>query len=342
MKRYTEANVQAMLKQWPQAVSADEGDLRVVHDMANAGATSWGRPLPWPDYLWLDLQMDQPAIVSAAEARETHNFLDPTGNGMHAGFSALKKSLDKSVLPPAGSFHVTNQVICMLELKVIRGDLLPKLGRYKPVISWRDFVRLKLDQWFGKKLEDVGAQIAGGKRLLPFHDARGVAVIVNERSSNLPSGIVTAYLTRAIKHVSNVDAVLYLSDTDVSEKNASLIVKNFDDPWLHRFAVQQMMMINGFDWSGEAPVPRSGVTPEIVARIEMDDRGRAMYRSWATGWRVVGDPTPMPKPAMTVSFVRREDFKSGLPRTEVDPSLVDCTFRWDRDGKNLRVETPSN
>ncbi len=333
--------MKAMLKQWPQAVIADDGDLRVLHDMANAGATMWGKPLPWPDYLWLDLEMDQPEFASKAAVRETYNIADPTNRGSYAGFSAARKSLDKTMLPSTGQFPLRNQVICMLELKVIRGDLLPKLARYKPGMPWPDFVRLKLDQWFCRKVEEAGEQIAGAKRLLPFQDARSIALIVNEQSPNLPTKIVTAYLTRAIHSVPTLDAVVYLSDGDTGEKSASLIVKNFDDPWLNRFSVQLMMMINGFDWSGDVPALRSGPAPEIVARIEMDERSRAMYRSWATGWRVASDPTPIPRVSMAISFVRREEFKSGLPPTQVDRSLVDCAFRWDPDCKNLRIDNPS-
>jgi hypothetical protein len=37
-----------MFDQWPQAISTDEGDLRVLHDMANMGAEKWREKLRWP------------------------------------------------------------------------------------------------------------------------------------------------------------------------------------------------------------------------------------------------------------------------------------------------------
>jgi hypothetical protein len=174
--------------------------------------------------------------------------------------------------------------------------------------------------------------------LLPFRDTYGVAVIVNEQSPNLPSDIVLAYLTRAIHRFSNLDGVLYLADIDYKPSAPALVVKR-DDPGLKRFSTQVLMMLNSFRYEEELPVTRSGPQPALLARIEMDQRSRAMYRSWATGWRRADDLTPVPSPSMTISFVPREQFVSGFPRTSADPTLLDCRFRWDPDGNNLRLDS---
>lgn len=56
---FTAAHIKAILKIWPQAVSADGidgSDLRVLHDLADAGAQGWGESLRWPDYLWVGIE----------------------------------------------------------------------------------------------------------------------------------------------------------------------------------------------------------------------------------------------------------------------------------------------
>lgn len=180
-KRFTRKSITEVLRQWPQAVSADEGDLRVLHDMANAGANMWRERLPWPDYLWLDFNGDLPTAAATAAAQR-HNLVDPSGQGPHATFSTTKIAIGDSQLPPSGSFRISERTLGILELKVIDTNFMPKLSSYKPVIPWPDFVRMKFDQWFGNRLRDADAQIAGGKRLLPLADACGIAVIVNELS----------------------------------------------------------------------------------------------------------------------------------------------------------------
>lgn len=336
-RRFTRANVLEVFRQWPQAVSTDEGDLRALHDMANAGAQIWGKRLPWPDYLWLDFENELPNATPTQTRKEIYSVADPTGRGPDATFSAIKQSIDKSQLPPSGKLQITNRVICMLELKLIDADLVPKLSAYKPQMQWSNFLQMKFDQWFGNRLRDADTQIAGGKRLLPFGDACGVAIIVNEHSPNLPRDIVLAYLTRAIHRFSNLDGILYLADIGEKPYAPALILKR-DDLRLRRFSTQVLMMLNSFHYEAALPVSRSGRQPELVARIEMDERSRAMYRSWATGWRTAGDQSPVPSPSMTISFVRREEFMSGLPRTQPDPTLLDCRFRWDPDCKNLRLD----
>jgi hypothetical protein len=335
-RRFTRANVVEVFRQWPQAVSADEGDLRVLHDMANAGAQLWGDSLPWPDYLWLDFEGDLPNWTATNSGRETYKLVDPTGTWPAASFSAIKSVVDKCQFPPSGKLQISNRVLGMLELKVIETDFVPKLASYKPQMRWPDFLQMKFDQWFGNCLRDADKQVAGGRRLLPFCDALGVAVMVNERSTNLPSDLVLAYLTRALNHFENLDAILYLADGRNEPRGLSLVVKR-DDARLKRFSTQVSMMLNSFDYEGALPVSRCGQQPELMARIEMESRSRAMYRSWSAGWRSTDDPTPIPKPSMTLSFVPRKEFVSGLPRTAPDPSLLDCRIRWDPDGKNLRV-----
>src|ERR1700730_12111397 len=114
-RRFTRANVLEVLRQWPQAVSTDKGDLRVLHDMANAGAQMWRKRLSWPDYLWLDFQNELPNVSPVSARTETYNLADPTGRGPAATFSANKQVIDKSQLPPSGKLQITNRVICLLE-----------------------------------------------------------------------------------------------------------------------------------------------------------------------------------------------------------------------------------
>src|SRR5207249_11000566 len=180
-------------------------------------------------------------------------------------------------------------------------------------------------------------QVAGGRRLLPFGDALGVAIIVNEGSANLRHDVVLAYLTRAIHRFAHLDALLYLVDRGDKPQALSLVVKR-NDPRLKPFSTQILMMLNSFNYEGPLPVSRCGLQPQLVARIEMDARSRAMYRSWATGWCRADDPTPIPSPSMTISFVRLEEFVSGLPRTGPDSGLLDLKISWDPNGKNLRID----
>ena len=331
-----------VLRAWPQAVSTDDGDLRVLHDMANSGAQLWGERLSWPDYLWLDLDFDS-ALSEASQpgTAETYNLIDPTGSGLAKTFSSVKQSIAPSQLPPSGQYQISGRVIGMIEMKVIDTDFAPRLAKYKPGIPWDKFVGLKFDQWFGKRLEAADHQIAAGKRLLPFSDARGIALIVNERSVRLPEEIVMAYLSNAIHRFHNLDCVVYLADRIDGRYAPQLAVKR-TDPVLSRFAMQFTMMVSSFDYSGSLPINRSGQQPELVARIEMDARSRQMYRSWASGWRQANDPRPVPSPSMRVTFVRREEFVSGLPKTDPNQSLLDCKFAWDLDPgtmtiKNLRI-----
>ena len=335
MKAFTRSNVVEVLRQWPQAVSMDEGDLHVLHDMADAGANMWRESLPWPDYLWLDFEGDLPTTAATAGV-QTHNLIDPSGRAPPASFSAMKLVVGDSQLPPSGSFQISGRTLVLMELKVIDTNFVPKLFSYKPVIPWADFVRIKFDQWFGDRLRDADRQIAGGRRLLPLGAAHGVAILVNEHSANLPIDLVMAYLAGAINHFENLDCIVYLADRDNMPQSPAFAMKN-NDPQLNRFSTQMLMMLRSFDYHGSVPASRSGKQPQLLARIEMDARSRAMYRSWAAGWRQAHDPSPVPNVSMSISFVPREQFVSGLPKTAPDKSLLDCKFAWDFDRETMTI-----
>jgi len=223
----------------------------------------------------------------------------------------------------------------IIEVKVIDTDLMSKLSEFEPQLPWPEFVRLKF-KWFGKRLRDADKQIAGGKRLLPLPDARGIVMFVNESSPNLPVESVMAYFAEAIKAFANVNCVVYLSGHNGSRRAPQFAVKG-NDPELNRFVVQLSMMFQAFDYSKESPVSRCGVQPQLVGRIEMDARSRAMYRSWAAGWRQADDLSPVPSVSMSISFVPREQFVSGLPKTAPDKSLLDCKFAWDFDPETMTI-----
>jgi hypothetical protein len=338
VRRFTRKNVLELFRQWPQAVSADEGDLRVLHDMANSGAQLWKDSLPWPDYLWLDLDEKFREQTITKTRNEVYFIENPARKTQAATFAVEALSMGSAELPPSGQFALTNRVIALVEVKVVEANIATKLGSYKPGIPWDEFIRLKLDHRLGEILRDADNQIAGGKRLLPLPDARGVLFLVNEGSRDLESKVAIGYLARALKSYPNLNAIAYCVDKPTGYTFAR-IVRDRDDPVLNRFLTQALMMASGFTYDNGLPVHRNGPQPNLVARIEMDKRSRSIYRSWCSGWRRVGDPTPAPSPSMTISFVRREEFISGLSSTQPDHNLLDCRFVWDRDGGNLRVES---
>jgi hypothetical protein len=337
VRRFTRKNVLELFRQWPQAVNADEGDLRVLHDMANAGAQLWRESLPWPDYLWLDFDEKFRERTITKARNEVYFIENPASKTQAATFAVEALSMGSAELPPSGQFALTNSVIAMVELRVLEANIATKLSSYKPAIPWDEFIRLKLDHRFREILRDADNQIAGGKRLLPFPNARGVLLLVNEGSRDLESKVAIGYLARALKGCPNLNAIVYCVDKPGGYTFAR-IVRERDDTVLNRFLTQALMMVSGFTYDSGLPVHRIGPQPNLVARIEMDKRSRSIYRSWCSGWRVVGDPTPAPSPSMAVSFVRREEFVSGLPPTRPDSNLLDCRIAWDRDGGNLRVE----
>jgi len=326
-KVFTWANVSSVFEQWPQAVSMDDGDLRVLHDMANAGAQMWKERLPWPDYLWLDFNGEL-AVHSGPVEMRIASLSHPAGGATPASFPPTQSNFYQPQFPSSGPLRLSERAIAMIELKVIDTDLMSKLSPYKPKMAWPDFVQLKF-KWFRKRLLSADAQIAGGKRLVPLGNPRGVAIFVNEASPNLPIDLVMSYFADAIKTLPNVDCIVYLTDRHDGRLIPQMAIKRDNDPLLKRFSAQLLMMFRSFDYTEETPVSRPGVQPDVVARIEMDARSRAMYRSWARGWRASNDARPLPSISMKISFVRRQEFITGLPHTEPDKALLDCHFAWD-------------
>jgi hypothetical protein len=100
-RRLTQTNVARILETWPQAISADDGDLRVLHDMANAGAREWGEALFWPDYLWLGL--DRPASPAGPDGVQQMrvDVRSPVRSQPDAKFREVKQSL---IQPITGRF----------------------------------------------------------------------------------------------------------------------------------------------------------------------------------------------------------------------------------------------
>ena len=105
-RRFTRSNVKTVFDQWPQAVSFDDGDLRVLHDMANAGAQQWHQRLPWPDYLWLDFENDLPARGESQIRKEIYDIEDPSGGAACARFGVEAQHLGVSQLPPSGHLEL--------------------------------------------------------------------------------------------------------------------------------------------------------------------------------------------------------------------------------------------
>ena len=226
----------------------------------------------------------------------------------------------------------------MIEMKVIDADFVSKLKGYAPRIPWPRFIRVKLHQWFDNRLREADEQIAGGKQLLGFADTRGIAVVVNEASPGLKPELVMGYLAEAIANYQHLHGILYLSDCRDRRRSFAFIIKDANDQTISRISTQLFMMFANFNYDAGVPVSRTGPQPKLLARIEMGERSRKMYRSWSTGWRRADDPAPIPSATLNMSFVRREHFVSGLPPTTPDPNLLNLRLRWDPDGSNLRVE----
>jgi hypothetical protein len=310
-KFFTRENVQEMLRVWPLAVSTDEGDLKTLHEWCCAGAQMWQdrERLRWPDYLWLDFEYDfhiEPMEMSPCQVIVDH----PRANSATRIYRAVTGEL-RNAIPPSGTYRVAHRVMCIIEVKVIDADVLRKLRSYKPTRPWPTFVQSKLNHFFAG-LRDADQQIAGGKRLLGFKEARGVVILLNEGSQELPARIACAHVGELIRELPNVHAVLYLSNAQNGKPELIFICKDENDRQLRRFLIQAEMMVRSMKLEGTKLVNRSGIQPELVARIEMDARSRAMCRTWSTGWRRADDPRPIPSISMTTAFVPREHFQSGL------------------------------
>ena len=337
-RRFTRQNIDEVFRQWPQAVSADEGDLRTIHDMANAGARLWGETLAWPDYLWLDFDDSFQERKMVRERKEVYCIENPAKKTEAATFAVEALSMGEE-LPPSGQFALANRVIALVEVKVLEANVTTKLSSYRPVIPWARFLQLKLHHRFGELLRDADRQIAAGKRLLPFADARGVVFLVNEGSRDLENKLAIGFLARALKNCPNLNAIIYCVAKPDGYTFAR-IVRDQNDLAVNRFLTQARMMVSGFSYGAGLPVHRNGPQPRLIARIEMDKRSRSIYRSWSSGWRAIDDPTPIAPPTMSISFLPADEFVSGLPpRTQPDSSLLDCRLVWDRDGGNLRVDS---
>jgi hypothetical protein len=307
-RRLTLKNVASVLKGWPQAISADDGDLRVLHDMANSSAGEWGESLFWPDYLWLSLDRpESPVGEDDVEAVRVY-VKGPAMSQPDANLGEFKRQSVRSI---AGLYPVSNRIECLIELKAILVDHMPKLRRYKPGAPWPKFLHTKLRQAFSHSLAHADQQIRDRRRLLPLGEARGVTVIVNEKSPSLDLDMVQAFLASEIQRFRNIDAVVYLCDR--SKRHCLAVVqKDQYDAVIRHFSEDFSLMFNNVVWDTKIPTISGGPYPQRVVRIEMDERSRVMYRTWSTGWRVVDDPTSTPVPTIRMQIVPASEFRSGL------------------------------
>jgi hypothetical protein len=305
----TQAHLARILDDWPQAIKADDSDLRVLHDLANAGAQKWGESLFWPDYLWVGL--DRPAPAPDKSAVETFAVRVPAPNalGPDANVGTVNRVTVRST--GSGRHTLSSRIDCILELKAITVDHVPKLRNFKPAIPWPVYLDQKLSHVFWKHLEHGDKQIRDFRRILGFPSARGVTIIVNEGSPSLSPEIVHACLPRMVQQLPNTDAVVYLSDTPTRPHMATFSKKPQDETSA-RFDDEFVMMLRMVDWSTGVPCVRGGPYPQLAIRIEIDEQSRSMYRNWCTGWRVVDDPTPVPTPKPELQIVRRGEYRSGL------------------------------
>lgn len=308
-RRLTQANIARVLEGWPQAINADDSDLRVLHDMANAGAQRWGESLHWPDYLWLGLERPAPLSNDAAVERVGVRVPAPNGLGPDADLGVLSRAPFRAT--GTGLHPVAGRIDCILELKAITVDHVPRLQNFSPRMPWPKYLEKKLRDVFGGRLETGDRQIRDFRRVLGFPAARGVTLIVNEGSPSLNPDMVVAFLGRTTRELQHTDAVVYLSDRP-DRPHASIISKLSGDDTLRRFKEEFFMMLHSVDWSADPPVVRGGPYPQLAIRIQMDEQSRSMYRTWSTGWRSTVDATPVPTPRPHVHIVRRDQYRSGL------------------------------
>lgn len=311
VRRFTRAKIEEALRLWPQAVSADQGDLRVLLDMAAQGHKVWGQKFRRPDYLWFDLAHEfRPTMVSPAQ-RTVIAVAAPEGTSDDAIF-AFNQRAHQPAYPPDGVYAMSNTVSCIIELKVVEADVGRKLTSYRSAgLAWPEFLNSKLHQSFFRRMKDADEQIRDGRKLFGS-STRGVVVVVNEGSPGINALMVAAYLSQTMRGLPNIDAIIYLSDSNEKRSTVRLMFKR-GDTVIANFYTQFSMMLESLDLSGPKPVLRSGdVYPEFLVRIEMDAKNRAMCANWSAGWRRVDDPTPVPSLSMKVSLVPRADFVSGL------------------------------
>lgn len=304
----TQKNVASILKGWPQAISADDGDLRILHDMANSGAGEWVESLFWPDYLWLSLDGPEPPASQDVLQRVRVHVGGPVVSQPDADLGEIKRG---PLRPSSGCFPLSGRIDCLIELKAILVDYLPKLRRYQPRVPWPVFLDMTLRQAFSRSLAHADEQIRDGRRLLGLSGARGVSVIINEGSPSLDPDVVHAFLAREIQRFPHTDAVVYLSDRRARYCLAA-VLKDSNDAVVQRFAEEFAIMLKNVAWDAKNPTIKGGPYPKLTIRIEMDERSREMYRTWSTGWRFVDDPRPRPVPMLKMHIVTAEEFQSGL------------------------------
>jgi hypothetical protein len=310
MTRFTDENVRRILDGWPQAVSTDTGDLRLLHDIANQGAQAWGGKLGWPDYAWLELDR----VVGSRPHSTLQNVWTlvegPPGSGPHADLGWVNRA--RIEVSDRGRYPIANRIECWLEVKAIKADHLPKFLRYEvgpdTKKSWQDFVDLRLQNVFSR-VRDADGQLRDGRKVLG--KAVGVTIVVNEGSAKLPVEIAHAALGKALQELPNTDAIVYLADGS-PKSHFAVIQKRRDHEVVTRFQEEFSKMLDAVDWTASVPTVRGGPYPRLTMRIDMDDRSLEMCRTWSTGWRAADDPAPLPTPNIRFSVARLEDFESGL------------------------------
>jgi len=301
-------NVHKVLAEWPQAISTDQGDLRTLHDEANAGAQAWGERLCWPDFLWAPL--DRPSSLAERPPADTIGIRvpAPVRDEPDADLGVFHRVAINR--PQPGRYRVADRIECLIELKAILADHVPKLRSYHRGIPWEQFLPKKLRHAFIGRIRHADDQIRDCRRLLGLGQ-RGVTIIVNEGSPFLTPEVVQAFLASAIAQLPHTDAIVYLSDRPLNASFA-VVTKAPGDPIVARFAQEFGMMLQSVDWTSEKPAFRGGPYQQFALRIEMDAPSRAMYCTWSTGCRAADDPTPIPAPRLTGKIVPLADFTPGL------------------------------
>lgn len=309
--RFTRKNLTSLLQQWPQAVSTDAGDFRVLHDLANAGAQGWNESLCWPDYIWLGLESD---VVSEENVKTTAKNVvvrNPNADGDLAAFGTITKAIDRG-LPNHGEYLVTSHTDCILEIKILESNLARKIANFKPVLPWPRYLRKKLDHTFLKHLRQANNQVKDAKRILGFSDACGVVVFLNEGAPTIDKDMICAYLANAIDKLEYIDAALYLADGISKPVTIPLVTKGPTEIRLRRFHREFMIMLSSFDWVNNTPLARGFTPTNLLAQISIDARSYQMYKWWATGWRIADEPAPAP--SLTIEYVPEKLYRSTVTK----------------------------
>ncbi len=308
-RRLTRKNLESLFKQWPQAVSADAGDFRVLHDLANAGAQGWGESLNKPDYIWLGFESDCGNEGNGIATTRSVSVESPNGNGEQAALGTITE-VSGDALPKAGNYTVSQNAECILEVKVLEANLAKKLSGFRPAIPWPRYLRKKLDHTFSKHLRQANKQIRDAKRVLGFVEAKGVVVFLNEGAPTIDRDLICAYLAKAIEPLEYIDAALYLADSIEKPAPVPLVTKGPTGISLKKFHREFMMMMSSFNWDAGKPVPRGFEPINLLAQISLDSRSFQMYKDWATGWRAADDPSPIPSPSLRIGYVPEADYRS--------------------------------